>query len=474
MALAVLLVGSGYLRFAHLGYSDLQDDEKKTQVRVYDYETPVDFFLRQRKGPMQFVVAYLPFALFNPKREVNELAVRVPFALANLLSVCVVYGLVYKLTSNRTVALATAWLYSVNGFVVGFARIAQYQSLNLLFSLLSLYFLADLPSKGQGYRRAVFLASLFGSLSLLAHWDAIFYLVPTAYFLLKFLRAKTIPGKEKAVCLGIAAVTCALLVVPFSVVYVYSLLGSQPENVDYFFSRVGMAGSSLARHKYIFELYTPELALGLYIGGLISALAAIRKTGMVVGWFAVNFVVLKLCVITPKTHIYNYVLPAILGAALGYYYLYTWLTARVPRARYGLVTAGVGILVLLTCQSYLIFVDHSYEYPFDPKQVLWHTNTALYDKEIITFGFPHARKWKEVNQHIDPECEYITNESKGISQIYVKANYGSSRKCYYLVVIKRPFYTKTQGAVYAGATSTKLVYSYVKNGEMLTKVYKMK
>jgi len=311
-------------------------------------------------------------------------------------------------------------------------------------------------------------------LSILSHWDAVFYVVPTLYFLVVFTQRKNIFKKEKLVCLLIGSITFAVVVLPFIIPYILSLSSSQAGNIDYLFKRVGTVGSSFMRHRYIFELYNPEITLWLIVAGLISAVFFIKKTSIFLLWFIVNLLLIKLFMITPKTHIYNYVVPAIIASSLGLYYFYKWAGGRIKVFVPFFLLTILTTVGLLFVQSYLIFVDHSKEYPFDEKQTLWHLNPALSDDEIITFGFPHKRGWKEINKFIGTSCKYVTNESKGISQVYVDAHYGFDANCYYLVQVKRPFYTKTQDAIYTGAKDSKLVYKYSKNGETLTKVYKMK
>jgi hypothetical protein len=473
LGLLLLLTLSVSLRFINLPYSEFQDDEKKTQIKIIGKETVVDFLLRQRKGPMQFLVAYIPFSL--NKGEVNELAVRLPFAIANLLSVFVLYALIFKVTKSHLASLLSSLIYSMNGFIVGFSRIAQYQNLNLLFSFLALYFYAELKYKKEKFLVPSVVASIFLSLSVLSHWDAIYYLVPICCLFLTFLFRRDVAKREKITCVLAGILVGALLVLPFLIPYINGLISNQSGNMEYLLRRIGTDGSQLIRHKFIFELYNPLITLWLYVIGLVMAILFIRKTSIFFLWFVVNFILIKYFMVTPKTHIYNYVVPMIVTSSLGIYYLYELISPKkrwVAPLFYLIISTVVGLLYV---QSYQIFVDHGREYPFDEKNILWHHNPVFKDIEIITFGFPHNRNWKVVNQYIDSSCRYITNENKGIAQIYVKAINGYlSEGCLYLVVIKRPFYTQANEAVYAEAKKSKIVYKYVKDGDILTKVYRLR
>ena len=141
--LIILFLATFILRFINLGYSEFQDDEKKTRIVLNQQTNLIDFFLSQRKGPMQFLVAYVPLTYFQSNGYVNEFAVRLPFTVANFVTVFVLYALILKLTKSHLASFFVAFLFLVNGFVVGFSRIAQYQNLNLLFSITSLYCLRN-------------------------------------------------------------------------------------------------------------------------------------------------------------------------------------------------------------------------------------------------------------------------------------------------------------------------------------------
>ena len=90
-------------------------------------------FLRG-KGPGEVL---LPMALWRLTGTVNELIARLPFAIAGLLMVLTVYLLGRRLWSER-VGLIAAGLLALNGFMVGFSRIVQYQVLVVWMSALAL------------------------------------------------------------------------------------------------------------------------------------------------------------------------------------------------------------------------------------------------------------------------------------------------------------------------------------------------
>ncbi len=176
--------------------------------------------------------------------------------------------------------------------------------------------------------------------------------------------------------------------------------------------------------------------------------------------------------INPGTHIYNYSIPIIFLAAGTGAQIFT----RLPKA---LVVFAVFCIVviggILYYQTYMLFVDHSKEYPWESKMLFGKTTTPYVRKEVATFGFPHYRNWKGVNAFIQSQnndCTYVSNEGKEISQFYMDISHGQLDRCFYIVSIKRPFISTRDGIVFADAYKKPVIYSYTKDGEAVTKVYK--
>jgi hypothetical protein len=120
-------------------------------------------------------------------------------------------------------------------------------------------------------------------------------------------------------------------------------------------------------------------------------------------------------------------------------------------------------------QSYLIFVDHSKEYPWEREEYLVIDNGCLlfsgfcekfdivkmvvktkeyyYDYEgqkLPLFGFPHSRNWKEINDFVnarnlaaEKELGYSTNEDESVCDWYMDARYKSGGT-FYFIGISRP------------------------------------
>lgn len=477
---SIILIVAGSLRFINLGFSEFQDDEKKAFIRLQDDQSIENFLVEQRKGPIQFIITGATTALGIDNR--NELLVRMPFALLNTAGVFILFLLLTKLTSSKEIAVLGTLLFTVNGFIVGFSRIAQYQNLNIFFSLAALFCFyklkdAKLVSNIKAYSIAGVLAF---SLSILSHWDAIFYLVPIIYYYLLFLRNSSVDRELKKTVTFVNVIIGIAVIVPFIAPYFYNHVGNQ-SNISYFNSRVSFPSTyPLEKHVFIFELYNPYIAL--YLLPILSAFAIfnIKKNWIYLLWFVINFTAIRFLMDKPGTHIYNYVIPLIFLATLGMNQIKILFSKTGKWATAIPVLLLTCILALLYIQSYLILVDNKKFYPWEEETLYFGLTTEKYkEREVLTFGFPHNHNWKGVADIIDNDkdnCSYITNEGKEISQIYVKAKYGKiqDRKCYYIVKIYKPFISTRTNTNFAKVHKKDPLYTYSMNGEVLTEVFKVK
>ncbi len=471
--LGTVLAVTVFLRFVHLGYSDYIGDEHKAFVIVEGQNTLGEFFLSQRKGPMQFVVSTIPYFFTHDFR--NELAQRIPFAIANVLAMVVFYKLVEKLTEDKMVGFLAAMFLSVCGFIVGFGRIAQYQSLNLLFSFLALWCYSQLL--GNKPRILYVLGgTLFFSLSVLSHWDAIFILPPIIFIFLKFLKNPQIPAEFKKKVLISNFLLGCLILLPFLISYIWYQLHSVA-NMEYFSRRVEFGVLNSERYKQLIELYNPFVTFWFYvIGGVLGALF-IKKSPMYIAWFLFAFGVFELLVRKPGTHIYNFIIPVIILCALGIVNLVKLLP------KYAKVLPFVVVFLLicfLSYQSYLIFVDHTVEYPWAREKILgYETPKYTLEDKLPLFGFPLKRYWNEINTWVNEQnvkngesFGYLTNEAKTISEFYMDSEYQAPPKTY-AVGVKDPLsFVKDWGFTNVG-NKEKVYTIYNDRGEKVVQIYRV-
>ena len=208
LLLSVLLVVSFLVRFIGLGYSHFYGDETKTFY--LDKTVPAtEFFLNQRKGPLQFFVVWITEKIVG---GYNELFTRVPFALAGFLGVVMFYLVVKKLFDYK-VALVSTLLFSFSGFNLAFSRTIQYQSFLVLFGLLAVYFIFMFTKLKK--TKHLVLSSLFLAFAFYAHYDALLFLFPVFYLLVT-----TKKKKKLQVILSYFILPLLLLVSIFYVPYV--------------------------------------------------------------------------------------------------------------------------------------------------------------------------------------------------------------------------------------------------------------
>ncbi len=461
LLIIIVLIPSSYLRLKDLSYSDYIGDEQKSFIHLKQGQNLFDFFMIQRKGPMQFFVSYIPYFFTGTYR--NEGVVRFPFALLSIASVAMFYILVKKITKSRTAAFVAAALLGSNGFFVGFGRIAQYQNLNLLFSFLSIYFAHDLLVKNIHFNRSAMLSVLFFTLSFFSHWDAVYILPVLAAYFIAFIIRRDVAKNTKLLLIRNCLIFGAITILPFMVPYLLTLKASE-ENQNYFSRRVEPGLMDINYYKFLIDLYNPQLTFIT-----VSAMAAfgalrIKKSWVFIIWGVLTFLIFLFLFRKPGTHIYNFILPALVLAGIGVDILVTYL----PRVlKFVPIIVVIPLLSFFYFQSYVYFVDHTREYPWQQKELYrisrnyrvskgnkieaFLYNLATYKTPVYTmeqklplFGFPHHRYWNEVNAFIieqnklnNENYAYLTNEDKSVSEWYMEVKY-SDKTNFYGVGIYRP------------------------------------
>ncbi|GIW69959.1 MAG: hypothetical protein KatS3mg101_0706 [Patescibacteria group bacterium] len=443
---------------------------------------------------MQFLVSEIPHQITKDFR--NEYAQRLPFAIISVAAVGAFYLMVRKLTQSDKAAIISSALYLVNGFIVGFGRIAQYQNLNLLFNFLALYFYADLIRGQRNLIRSSLLGTLFFSLSILSHWDAIFILPVMVYIFVVFLTRKQFSRSYKIRVLLYNFGLGCLLLLPFLIPYISASSGAS-DNKEYFLRRVRTGYSNKQLYLELIRLYNPFLFLEFVAVPALVGLVRIKKALPFLLWFVFGFAVFELVVRKPGTHIYNFVLPCIVLAGMGIHNL----ISIVPRwVKWLPTTVFVLSFIFLYYQSYYLFVDHSREYPWERKELfeplrnkykhdliigglvknIPQLTTASYsiEQKLPLFGFPHFRHWNEINDYINEQNSlfgenygYITNEDKTISEWYIDAKYRANNG-FYIIVVRNPvnFVVESTYPQYPNKDEVKRFYN---DGRWVVKIYKV-
>jgi 4-amino-4-deoxy-L-arabinose transferase-like glycosyltransferase len=166
--LLLILLVALFLRGANLAYSEFQGDEALAMITAAEAaEGHADALFLRSKGPAEVL---LPLAMWRLTGTISEPIARLPFTVAALWAIVTIYLIGRQVGGSRLGWLAAGFL-AMNGFMVAFGRIVQYQALVIWFSMLAVLLAFEWRRTGQ--RRAMALTGLFLGLGLLAHYDAI-------------------------------------------------------------------------------------------------------------------------------------------------------------------------------------------------------------------------------------------------------------------------------------------------------------
>jgi hypothetical protein len=175
--LLVLLLGAA-VRLPLLGSSEFQGDESRAILMAASVRDGQDEVLLLRpKGPVEVL---LPAGLLALTGQMTEGAARLPFALAGVGMLLGVFLLARQMLndegarlplSGAAVGLLAAALLALDGFMVAFARIVQYQSVILVLMTGALWcgwrFAYGVPHP----RRYLLSAAVLAAVAMLAHYD---------------------------------------------------------------------------------------------------------------------------------------------------------------------------------------------------------------------------------------------------------------------------------------------------------------
>jgi hypothetical protein len=183
--LVTLALVGGLLRFPHLDYSEFQGDEARPLLlAAAALRGDAQAIYSHPKGPAEILI---PTAIYGATQRISEAAARLPFALASFTGLFVVFWLGWRMF-HPVAGWAAAMLLAVDGYLIGFARIVQYQSivfLMMVLCLLACYRVSQPPRPaGQTASRYLLLAAIFLATGLLAHYEAALVVAPGLYLLL--------------------------------------------------------------------------------------------------------------------------------------------------------------------------------------------------------------------------------------------------------------------------------------------------
>lgn len=390
--LSLILLGSAALRMVYLGYSHFQGDEI---AALYPVGVPFqDVLLEQLKGPVQLLITG---AVRQISGGYGEWETRLPFSLASLLGVYAVYRVARAAFGRRTALLAAALTGSC-GLLVAFGRIVQYQAVVMLAVTLAAFFLIRWVQ--QDRPPLLYSGLVCFALALLAHYDALTFLPALLLLLLLgFLR----PEQRTRARLRHLILACLLAAVLMGLFYIpFIFRPGFASVVLYLQGRVVGAegGQTFTRTAQLLALYFPPLYLpGMALLTSTGILAAWGKRArpfglVIITWFTAPFMFYMLLGGQPRSHVYTYVLPAMILAALGV----DAILSAVARPAERVTRAFVWTAILASAAiTYYMLVDHSIEHPWERKTVMgYELPNLVNDRAQGVFGFPYRRGMAQV------------------------------------------------------------------------------
>jgi len=447
MGLIAPLILAVAFRLPWLGYSEFQGDEAIVMLKAAAaVQGRGDVLFLHKKGPAEILI---PTALLALAGRLPEAWARLPFALAGLGGVALLYLLGCQMSSERA-GLWAALLMALNGYLVAFSRIVQYQSLVFFLSTLALWCGYRFWQGKEGAGRYLILAGLLASVGLLAHYDAAFVLPPLGYLIWDRWRRSRERGRTilRTLLLTLALLTAVLLsfYLPFVLhphfraarSYISARTGGRP---PYLNLRHFWMNSTIYNSIYYVLLMAALLllAVGWHLRRFLTGLgnACTRSpvpdqvradTGELAKatwiWFMGPFLLYTFLLRDPRTHLYimfpPWALVAGMALAWGLGRLRSWLSR----------TVAYGVLVVLSFLSagylYLAFLQHNplYQrtYP-QHRAALYPTPYGDRFPEIGIFGFPYRAGWKVIGALYQTgllQGDYDSNEEEPITRWYTR------------------------------------------------------
>ncbi len=239
--LLLILLLSCFLIFSGLTNRALWRDEAGTAIigeNVLKYGVPTVFDGKNlvvtgyndfnkdyisTKPPLQYYLIAGSFLIFGT----NTFAARLPFAIMGVLTVFITYFVALKLTSNRKIALTSAFLLAISVFFIMHSRNARYYSMSAFFSVLSTYFYLNFIKEKKDKFKLIISCSL------------LFYTLPPVFlalmisFSIHYLLTlkKNIFKKENLKDISIILILVFLITFPY---FLYSYVLSPPIKAESF------------------------------------------------------------------------------------------------------------------------------------------------------------------------------------------------------------------------------------------------
>ena len=397
---------------------------------------------------------------------------------------------IYKIggqCQSRRAGWWAALIVALDGLLVAFGRIVQYQSLVIMFGVLGL--LCALRYDEAEDRRYLWVSAFLLAMGLLAHSDGVFAVAPTGLIVIGGMWRRGARADKVARALlgpaGLAAGILASFYVPYALhpqasgtaSYWASRIGSPPYNhlgdhltlltaynAVYYVILIALGLSAFAldelswvrRRRWLlvlaggcllvspvllgrlwgFDLDLSVVLFTLLLGALLFLGRRSQCRAAILLWFGLPFLLYTFLSLDPRSHIYT----AVPGAAL---------LVGIELDRLGAlgkpwrgITSGLAIalLGLSAFYSWVAFVrpDPEYQrsYPEHRIGLFWTPFGEAFPRDAV-FGFPHRSAWKAIGMMFATgqlEGSYASNEETHITQWYTRNEPNCARLPHYYIL----------------------------------------
>lgn len=460
LALATVLLAGAAFRLPYLGHAEYQGDEARAILMAADaVRGREDILLWHSKGPVEILLPAAPLALLG---AANEWAARLPFALAGLGVLLGAYVLGRRVLGSGLAGLVAAAALALDGFMIGFSRLLQYQMVLALMAVAAFWCAWRFRQGAARPARLLLAAALFAATGLLAHYDGLFVLPALAWLAIAggarrgwrpaqwlrmlapplllatallasfyvpfflhehFLRTLKYLGKRTGQTDGVAlfnnlpayytratfystayqiiALGAALLAGMLAWLWRYGRprpLGLAMAALLLLASAATLASWPLALPS---GLNLALLAFGLPLAALALSPATPAPLRAVLVWFAAPFLAESFVLGDPKTHFYTMYPACALLVGLAVAQLVALLRRRARPLLWPLACGGAALALLAAPFLTIAYLRQSpeYRFTFGQKPAIYQ---ALTTTDLVAvggfFGFPHSAGWRVVGE----------------------------------------------------------------------------
>jgi hypothetical protein len=479
LLLLALLVMGGALRLINLGDAEFQGDEARAVILATGVTAGDDqILLLHKKGPGEALLAAPSLIL---TRTTNEFAARFPFCLAGVASILAIFAAASALSAGRSAlpAYLSAGLLALDGFLVPFSRIVQYQSVLVFLSICALLCVLEIRAGKVSRPLLLKACSGFCAAALFCHYDAAITFPALFFGIVFLLRTFGVRGRQWISELAVPGFQFAVLSSAFYAPFFLSDYFAT--TVCYLSQRAGTSKiptNNLPRYVELLSFYGGGLGALVFLSVVVGAvywiweysarkeltvLGAVSLVSLIAGigqswsfvllaipalillcakgtpfeirlplvWTVVGLSLLGFFFARPNTHFYVIHAAIILLAAMALAELLSFL----QRAYRGLAICLWLIIAAIAAYSTnyirLAFLDPTVEYRYGYNKV---SPAPFLDPPFSTlpsgafFGFQHQSGWKAVGSLIAQGKlvgTYDSNEEELITSWYTR---GAQRK----------------------------------------------